>query len=258
MRRVTLLTDFGTADGYVAAMKGILAAGAPGTFLDDVTHDIPPGDVEKGSRVLSRYWRLYPEGTVHLVVVDPGVGTGRRGVVAEADGRYFVAPDNGVLSRVLTEVREWRMVSLEASEKLPPPRSRTFHGRDLFAPAAVLIANGEDPDGLGPRVEDPVMLRDPRPRRREEGIEGEVVEVDRFGNLATNLPPEVFSEVALVVVAGREVRGRGTYGAAAEGELLALLDSRGRVEVAARNDSAARILEAGRGTPVFLPAPPDR
>lgn len=258
MRRVTLLTDFGTADGYAAALKGILAAGAPEAFLDDVTHDIPQGDVEKGSRVLSRYWRLYPEGTVHLVVVDPGVGTDRRGVVAEANGRFFVAPDNGVLSRVLTEARGWRMVSLEASEKLPRPRSRTFHGRDLFAPAAVLLLNGKDPDDLGPRVEDPVMLQEPRSRRREGGIEGEVVEVDRFGNLATNLPPGVFSEVALVVVAGREVRGRGTYGDVEEGDLLALLDSQGRVEVAARNDSAARILRVGRGTPVLLPTPPER
>ncbi len=247
MRRVTLLTDFGTRDGFVGALKGILASGAPGATVEDVAHDLPRGDVVKASRTLARYWRRYPEGTVHLVVVDPGVGTDRRGLAMEAGGRFFVAPDNGVLTRVIRDTDGWRCVDLSSSELLPPPPSRTFHGRDLFAPAAALLASGTPLPALGKGVRDPILLREPELRRSEAWVEGEVVEVDRFGNLATNLPPELVQRVGGVEVEGISVGLRGSYGEGRPGELMVVLDSEGRVEVAARNGSAAEDLGGGVG-----------
>jgi hypothetical protein len=252
VNRITLLTDFGTLDGYVAAMKGVLASQAPESMVEDVTHDVAQGGIRKGGQVLARYWRRYPEGTVHLVVVDPGVGTDRRGLAGEADGRFLVAPDNGVLSRVLESAGTWRLVALEPSEILPAPESPTFHGRDLFAPAAARLASGLPLESLGPSVENPVFLPEPAPRSRGGTTEGEVVEVDRFGNLATNLPPDQVRRTGSVRVENLEVPLRTTYGEAEEGELLSLVDSRGRVEVAVRNGSAARRLAAREGTRVWV------
>jgi hypothetical protein len=265
-RRVTLLTDFGTADGYVAAMKGVLATRAPGAALDDVAHDLRLGDVEGAARALARYWALYPEGTIHLVVVDPGVGTERHGLALEAWGRRVVAPDNGVVTDVLAAAEAtapsgdapdvgalpWRAVRLQNVE--PPGRpSRTFHGRDLFAPAAAHLAAGGTLEALGPELRHPVRLARPRPERDATGgARGRVVGVDRFGNLATDLPGDWLGGAASVEIAGRRVAVRGTYGDAAEGEALALVSSDGRVEIAVRNGSAARALGVGAGAAVVL------
>jgi hypothetical protein len=257
-RRVTLLTDFGTADGYVAAMKGVLASRAPGSALDDVGHDLRPGDVEGAARALARYWALYPEGTVHLAVVDPGVGTERRGLALEAAGRWVVSPDNGIVTDVLASVEAdavasgWRAVALGTVE--PPGRpSRTFHGRDVFAPAAAHLAAGGDLDALGPGLADPVRLPRVHPERDPGGgARGRVVGVDRFGNLATDLPGAWLAGAGAVEVAGRTILVRGTYGEAAEGEALALVSSDGRVEIAVRNGSAAQALGVGAGAAVVL------
>src|SRR5690606_33505136 len=174
MTRITLLTDFGTADGYVAAMKGVIAARAPGIVIDDASHDIPPGDVAAAAWTLSRYWNLYPPGTVHVVVVDPGVGSERRALAAEVDGRLFVAPDNGVLTWVLAEAGDAAVVAIEAARLFRTPVSATFHGRDVFAPVAAELARraGAGPSrfrevlaDLGPEVADPVRLPLPRPHR---------------------------------------------------------------------------------------------
>ena len=255
MARVTLLTDFGTRDGYVGALKGVIAASVPGVVLDDVSHDVPRGDVRSASYALARYWRLYPEATVHLAVVDPGVGTARRPLACEADGRLLVAPDNGVLSRVLAATGRWRAVEIKnaASPVLASDgASATFHGRDVFAPAAAFLAAGGDLSALGPPLLNPVLFAEPSPLREAGGGRGVVVAVDRFGNLLTNLPGSWLAGADSALVATRRVPVVRTYGEGPPGGLVALVSSDGRVEVAVRDGSAADALAAGPGTEVEL------
>jgi S-adenosylmethionine hydrolase len=248
MARITLLTDFGTPDGYLGAMKGVLATQAPSAVLDDVTHAIPPGDIRKASLVVGRYWKRFPPGTVHLVVVDPGVGTPRRGLALTADDRLLVGPDNGVFSSVFAKADTWWCYSLASGTGLlPEPTSDTFHGRDWFAPAAALLATGTPPAELGDPVSDPVRIIFDEPRREGSWVIGSVVEKDRFGNLATDLPAELVGEVGEVLVAGTRVPFLRTYGDATTGQLIALVDSDGRVEVAVRDGSAATRLGLGVG-----------
>lgn len=250
MPRITLLTDFGTVDGYAAAMKGVIAAIAPDAALDDASHDIPPGDIHAAAWAIARYWRRYPEGTIHLAVIDPGVGGSRRAIAVRAGGRLFVAPDNGLLSRVFLDAPPERIVALENPRYRAESVSNTFHGRDLFAPAAAHLAAGVPLDDLGPVVTDPVRLRIPSFVVTPDGIRGEVVHVDRFGNLVTNIPADWAS--AGTVRLGRTELGRArrTYGDVAPGEPLALVGSAGLLEVAVRDGSAAVWLEAGLGTAV--------
>jgi hypothetical protein len=251
--RVTLLTDFGTRDGYVAAVKGVISAAVPGVLIDDVSHDIARGDVRSVQYALARYWRLYAKGTVHVVVVDPGVGTARRALACEADGRFVVCPDNGALSRVLVEASTWRAVEITdvaLPSAVPMGRSATFHGRDLFAPAAADLALGRPLGSLGESVEDPVRFEEALPTRDRSGASGVVVAVDHFGNLLTNLPGEWLSRSAVVRLRGRTLRVVSTYGEAGAGELVAVVGSDGRVEVALRDGSAAHALSAGAGTEV--------
>jgi S-adenosylmethionine hydrolase len=245
--RITLLTDFGTADGYVAAVKGVAASLAPGVVLEDASHAIPRGDILAAAIALERYWRLYPRHTVHCVVVDPGVGTARKPIVVEADERFVVAPDNGVVTRVITGADTWRAVEL-IPEKVPGPRiSTTFHGRDVFAPAAAGLAQGRSLDSMGRPLKDVVRLDWPEPVREEDGIAGRVIHVDRFGNLVTNVPGAWIRASDLVEVADRAIPLRSSYGMANPGELLALVNSDGRLEVAERDGSAADTLGIGRG-----------
>lgn len=253
-RRVTLLTDFGTRDGYVAAMKGVLASLAPDALLDDAGHDLDQGDLHGAMWALSRYWDRYPAGSVHLVVVDPGVGTRRLPLALEADGRFVVAPDNGVISRVVARAGTWRTVAIDdAPGRLPEGQgSTTFHGRDVFAPAAGLLAAGRPLDELGPVLETPVLLREPHPRRERGEAAGEVVAVDRFGNLITNLPGEWVGEHTFVEVKGHALPFVVAYAFGERGAPLALVNSDRLVEVAVRDGSAADLLGAGPGTPVRL------
>lgn len=247
---ITLLTDFGTADGYVAAMKGVLRSLAPEATLDDAGHDLPQGAVLRGAWALSRYWNRYPEGSVHLVVVDPGVGTGRRALAVEADGRFVVAPDNGVAGRVLDEADRWSAVRVVEEEYLGPEQSSTFHGRDIFAPAAAHLARGVRMEELGPRVDDPLRLDEPEPIREDGRIRGRIVTVDRFGNLISNIPGRSLSPGDAVEVAGRRLSLEHTYGSVEPGALLALVNSAERLEIAVRDGSAARRLGAEEGLEV--------
>ena len=252
MTRVTFLTDFGTADGYAAAMAGVVAAGAPDAVVDHASHEVEPGDVRAAAFALARYALLYPEGTVHVVVVDPGVGTHRRPVAARIDGRLFVAPDNGVLTQVLQGAQRVRMVEVTDPE-IAGGASATFHGRDIFAPTAAYLARGGRLEALGPEVHDPRLLPVPQPRRTDHGAEGEVVAVDRFGNLITNVPAGWLPDPAAVVVAGTDVGPvRHTYGDVASGELLALVGSVELLEVSVRDGSAADRLGVGRGAAVVV------
>ena len=242
---ITLLTDFGTADGYVGEMKGVLLTQAPSATVVDVAHDVAPHDVDAGRLTLARYWRRYPAGTVHVVVVDPGVGSQRAALAVASDGRFLVGPDNGVLSPALL-ARDARVVSLV----VPASASATFHGRDVFAPAAAQLANGVAIDTLGAAMQAPVIRRTPEPRRTGDGsLHGEVITIDRFGNAITNLPGNAAGRV---VIRNRELRLRRTYAELDAGELGALVGSNGFVEIVLREGRAADELELARGIPVIL------
>ena len=252
MPHLTLLTDFGTADGYAAAMKGVIASICPDARVEDASHDIPSGDIEAAAWALWRYWRLYPPGTVHVVVVDPGVGSTRKAVAARADDRWLVAPDNGVLTRVRDEAAAWAAVTIQERRYLREPVSRTFHGRDVFAPAAAHLAAGVALEELGPSLTDPVRLSLPRFSLTPDGIAGAVVHVDRFGNLVTNIP-ETWTSAGRVLVGARDLGPpRRTYAEVAPGELLALVGSAGLLEISVRDGSAAARLGLGRGAEVRI------
>ncbi len=240
---VTLLTDFGTADGYVAEMKGVLLTGARDAELIDISHDLPPQDVDAARLALARFWKRFPEGTIHVVVVDPGVGTPRDGLAVEAQRRYLIGPDNGVLSPALLAPGV-RVVRLP----VPAGASATFHGRDVFVPAAVHLANGLSFDALGPPVTEPLIRRTPEPRRAADGsLVGQVLTIDRFGNAITNL---IGIRSGTVTVAGRTMPVRRTYGDVGPGEVVALVGSSGLLEVAVRNGNAASALGLARGAAV--------
>lgn len=242
---ITLLTDFGTADGYVAELKGVLYAAAPNITVVDLSHDIPPQDVESARLAVARYWRRFPSGTVHLIVIDPGVGSARAALAVNSDGRFLVGPDNGVLSPSLLASGS-RAVSLP----VPPSASATFHGRDVFAPAAAHLAAGTPIDSLGPVCLDPVIRRTPEARRGPNGsVMGEIIAIDRFGNAISNL---IAPRGGRIEIAGRVMPIVRTYADAAVGDVIALVGSSGFVEIAQRDGSAARALEITRGTPVTL------
>lgn len=246
MKCITLLTDFGTADGYVGEMKGVLFASAPTSQVIDVTHDITPHDVELGRLALARYWRRFPEGTVHLAVVDPGVGSERAALAVASDGRFLVGPDNGVLSPALL-LPGARAVRLSVPRTAAP----TFHGRDVFAPAAAQLSNGADLDSLGDPVGEPVIHRTPEPHRTQSGdIVGQVIAIDRFGNAITNLLAGL--RAGDVTVGGRTLPQRKTYSELQEGQAGAVVGSAGLIEIVVREGSAADVLRLRRGDEVLL------
>lgn len=248
---ITLLTDFGTADGYVGQMKGVLLTLAPDADVVDITHDIAPHDVDAARLALAQVWRRFPRGTIHLVVVDPGVGSERAGLAVASEGRFLVGPDNGVLSPALL-VAGARVVTLPLS----PTAAPTFHGRDVFAPAAAALARGDALEGLGLEGQQPVIRRTPEATRRTDGgIDGEVIAVDRFGNAMTNL---ISLRGGMVEIGSRVIPIQRTYAEVSIGTPVAVVGSTGFVEIAVRNGSAAAALSLSRGSRVtLLRAPAD-
>jgi S-adenosylmethionine hydrolase len=248
MPLITLTTDLGTTDGYVGEMKGVMLSEAPGATLVDITHDIEPQDIDAARLLLDRCWRRYPAGTVHVVVVDPGVGSTRAAIAVQCQRQFFVGPDNGVLSSALAGAAS-QVVALE----VPADASATFHGRDVFAPAAARLARGTPLSALGPPHPSPVVHQDPEPVRMQNGaVAGEIVHADRFGNAVTNLRAAIAGGGAIVEVASRELPLVRTYADVAPGEPLALVGSSGRLEIAIRNGHATRVLGLARGARVIL------
>jgi hypothetical protein len=241
---ITLLTDFGTADGYVAEVKGVLYTAAPGAEVVDLSHEIPPQQVDAGRLAVARYWRRFPAGTVHLVVVDPGVGSARGAMAVASDDRHLVGPDNGVLSPALLHPSA-RSVALA----VPPGAAPTFHGRDVFAPAAAALARGVTLDSLGLPLASPIVRRTPEPVREPDGsIRGEVIAVDRFGNAVTNI---VGHHAGMLRFGNRTVEVRRTYGDVKPGDPVALVGSSGLLEVAIRDGSAAQALGLACGAAIW-------
>ena len=244
MTIIALLTDFGTSDSYVAEMKGVLSTYAPSATLVDITHDVSPGDVRAAQYLLSRTWMFLPEGTIYVAVVDAGVGTDRRVLGATRFGRYFLAPDNGLLS----------FLSLNAtfiSIPVLPEAAPTFHGRDVFAPAAGRLATGGSFESLGTAITDPLQLPLPIPTTERDAVVGEVVYVDRFGTLISNITPNALKPGASIHVGGVDAGPlRRTFADVAPGELVAFTGSGGTVEIAVRDGSAMRTLGLSVGAEV--------
>lgn len=257
MSIITLLTDFGLQDGYPGVMKGVIWGIAPDAQIADLTHDIPPQDVLQGAMALRRLAPYFPPGTVHVGVVDPGVGTPRRPLAARLGGHFFVGPDNGLVTLLLAHAEAQGLsvhcVALDRAEYWLPQVSHSFHGRDIFAPVAAHLACGLSLERLGAPIDDPVRLEIPQPQRIENGWRAQVIHIDRFGNLATNLERE---QVGLkpslrVRIGGREIHGLShAYGDASPGELVALFDSSGCLSVAVVNGDAASRLQVKTGDQV--------
>ncbi len=259
---VTFTSDFGTQDWFVGVVHGVIAELAPGHPIVDLNHTLTPGDVSRGAFVLEAACPDFPPGTVHLAVVDPGVGTERRALAVRARDQLFVGPDNGLLEwalgapgaevHALTEARWFRQ-----------PVSRTFHGRDVFAPVAAHLARGEALAAFGPRVTDPVRLPLAPPVRRGGALTGRVVFIDRFGNALTNLTEaaldEAFGPAAerrlAVALPGRSLGGLSrSYGDSPVGTVVAILGSSGRLEIAQVGGDACERLGLGIGDPVTVRA----
>ncbi len=252
---VTLLSDFGTRDGYVGALKGSLLRRAPGARLIDVSHDIAPGAIASGAFVLAQAAPHFPSGTVHLAVVDPGVGSERRAIACEIGGHHYVAPDNGLLTLVLDLGGTVRAHLISRSELWNSEVSPVFHGRDIFAPVAGHLAGGGRLEEVGPSIDPSTLVRLPEPavRSLDAALVGEVVHVDRFGNLITNLRRQADERADMLVeAAGSTLQLRRAYADVPQGELLALVGSSGRVEIACNGASAAKVLGADVGSVVVL------
>jgi S-adenosylmethionine hydrolase len=253
---IALLTDFGTRDHYVGAMKGVILTLCPEASLVDVTHEVPPHDILAGALELAACYRYFPPGTIFLVVVDPGVGSPRAGLAAEAGDFRFVAPDNGVLSAVFQEQPPRRVVVLTERRYARPTISRTFEGRDRFAPAAGWLAKGVDLAALGRATHEYQSVTIPRPVAEPGRLIGQVLRVDRFGNLVTNLDRRAVDQVAsqgsvIVQVGGIEVTHLvSTYAEAEPGEACALYGSTDTLEIAVNAGHASERLGVGRGARV--------
>jgi len=245
---VTLLTDFGTTDSYAAEVKGVLLSQAPLATVIDISHEIPPGNVRAAAYLLDRTWKRFPPGTVHLVVVDPGVGTERAALVLGLQHQFFVGPDNGVFTSILSQPN-----LLVTALPIPEDAAPTFHGRDVFAPAAASLANRGWWPELGKRLTGTgVRLEIPTPQPAGSGWIGEIVHVDRFGNLVTNLGRQHLAAGYVVKVGTAEIPVLKTYGEVPQGALLAYLGSAGALEIAVRGGSASQVLRAELGHPVRI------
>ena len=260
---ITLLTDFGTADYFVGAMKGVILSVNREESIIDITHQIPPHDIRAGAFTLLAVYETFPPQTVHVAVVDPGVGSSRRPILVTSRNYLFVGPDNGLFSYICEREREVRVFHLTNEKYFRTPVSHTFHGRDIFAPAAAAAATGVAPTTLGGQITDYVLLPPLTPVRERDGtLAASIIHIDRFGNCITNitrpdLAGEAFARGARLVVNGNEIGSFRHYFAEGEDtpeELFAIWGSAGFLEIAARCRSAAQMLKAERGHSVLVKA----
>ncbi len=259
MQPITLLTDFGTQDGYVGVMKGVIHGIAPGVPIVDLSHDVPPQDIFQGAVLLGRHFPYFPPGTVFVCVVDPGVGTARRALAAQFGGYFFVGPDNGLCTPMLLWARGRgevvRIVNADNPRYHLPRVSNVFHGRDIFAPLGAHLAAGVPLEAFGPAVDDPILLDFPTVARTKEGYQAQVIQIDRFGNLATNLERHTLKggeRVQRVVCEGRSIPFVRTFAEGNPGDLVALWDSADLLSISVVNGNAAQMLAAHVGTQIFV------
>lgn len=262
---ISLLTDFGLRDGYVGVMKGVIWKICPQAQIADITHHIPPQDIRQGAIALRRTAGYFPKGTVHIAVVDPGVGTSRKPLAAEVDGHYYVGPDNGLFTLVFEDAESRglsrRFFTLDKPEYWLPEISRVFHGRDIFAPAGAHLANGVPLEKMGTPLKDPIRLENPQPVRSGDTWRGEVITIDNFGNLATNITAQHLGENSVLDVAlcGKTIRGLvSTFGDRPDGELTAMIGTENDLIIAVVRGSAAEKLGARAGDPVEVRCAPEQ
>ena len=261
MAIITLLTDFGTQDYFVGAMKGVILSVNPAAQIIDITHDIPPQDIHAGAFNLLAVYKEFPSATIHVGVVDPGVGSDRRAILIECAGQFFIGPDNGLFSWICEREGKFVARRLTNAAYFRQPISTTFHGRDIFAPVAAALSNGVNPDEFGPLIDDHVRLESLKPKTTDKGIEATIIHIDRFGNCITSLTRDHFGAVELAAGASLMVNKQKVTsfreffaqpGQQDEAELFMIVGSAGFVEIAARNASAASILNARRGQLIIL------
>jgi S-adenosylmethionine hydrolase len=258
---ITLLTDFGSSDYFVAALKGVILSVSPNTRIIDITHEIPPLDIAAAAFTLLASYNTFPARTIHLCVVDPGVGSSRRPILVTAGEQFFVGPDNGIFSYVLERESKTGVYHLNNEKYFRQPVSATFHGRDVFAPVAAALANGVKPEKLGAKIRDPVRLAPLYPDKSVEGrIRARIIHIDRFGNCITNLTktdltPEMIEGGVRLSMNDRTIKTLRRYFSEDGGDdakLFAIWGSAGFLEIAATNRSAAKLLKARCGQTVVV------
>src|SRR5437870_2439387 len=263
MQIITLLTDFGTQDYFVGAMKGVILSINPDALIVDITHDTPPHDVESAAFTLLACYRDFPARTIHVVVVDPGVGSQRRALGIECREQMFVGPDNGIFSWICEREKEYRAFNVTDEKLFRQPVSATFHGRDVFAPIAAALSAGTTIDEIGPPLREFVRLAPLTPvTLNDQTIEGRIIHIDRFGNCITNLTQQdlradMFQCGAKLTINNHDILAFHRYFAEAnDGEPFCYFGSAGFLEIAARNSSAQKLLKAHRGQAIRFRRPP--
>jgi S-adenosyl-L-methionine hydrolase (adenosine-forming) len=258
---ITLTTDFGSNDHFIGAMKGVILSVVPEAQIVDICHSVQAFDVLDGALTISQAYSYFPNRTVHVVVVDPGVGTARRPIVASCDKYHFVAPDNGVLSLVYAREQRMHVRHITSEHYFLQPVSNTFHARDIFSPVAAYLAKEVDSLKFGEEVEDYVRFSAPKPKGVDENrLRGVVLKVDRFGNLITNITPQdaptLFGSTGKafkIVVGSREITEiHSAYAEGAPGEVIGILGSMGFLEIAANRGAATQLTGAGKGSDVTI------
>ena len=264
---ITLLTDFGASDYFVGAVKGVILSSNPQAHIVDITHDIPPQDIEAAAFTLLAASSSFPAGTIHVAVVDPGVGSERRAILIVTDEQFFVGPDNGIFSYVCEQQENQRkqpeIFHLTNAKYFRHPVSATFNGRDVFAPVAAALSRGVKPATLGPRIADFIRLAPLRPETFRDGrIKARIIHIDRFGNCVTNITRDELT--AKMIAAGAKLQLKGKWVKSFRNYFAEETGSRDRIfgiwgsaaflEIAASNDSAARLLHVKRGDPVIVSA----
>lgn len=261
---VTLITDFGTADYFVSAMKGVILSVNPQASIVDITHEIPAQDIEAAAFTLLAAYSSFPSGTIHVAVVDPGVGSARRAIVVKAGGQFYVGPDNGIFSYICERGLEATVFELTNKTYFRSKIGSTFHGRDVFAPVAAALSTGVEPSELGKQITNPVPLEPLEPKKLKNGsVKARIIHIDRFGNCVTNLTPreltaEMIADGAYLVVNDTRVKSfRNFFSEQSERrrEVFGIWGSAGFLELAAQDKSAAKILKVKRGEAVVLRMP---
>jgi S-adenosylmethionine hydrolase len=256
---ITLTTDYGTNDHLVGSMKGVILKILPDAKIVDISHHVLPCDILDGALTLGMAYKYYPLGTIHVVVVDPGVGSPRRPILVTGEQHFFIAPDNGVLSMVYEKEESFTVRNITSDHYFLQPLSNTFHGRDVFAPVAAWLAKNQQPMSFGEEITDPVRFAMPKAKTADGKVKGVVLKVDNFGNLVTNITAEHIPQVFLpdgrfrITVNGKEVpRVMQNYAEGGPGESFGILGAGGTLEISMNRASAARTLGVQRGSEVVV------
>ena len=257
--QVTLVTDFGTSDYYVGAVKGVILSINPAARVIDITHEIHPQDIEEAAFTLLACYQTFEKGTIHIAVVDPGVGSARRAIIASAGDYYFIGPDNGIFSYVFNREPHRRVIHITEEKFFHQPVSNTFHGRDVFAPVAAALSKGMPLETFGQEIRDEVRLKPLAPEPTKRGkLKGRLIHIDRFGNCVTNFDRQSLNgldeRILILSVNGKRTQSveKSYSDAVGKNKLFAIWGSAGFLEISARNRSAAKLLKAKRGDVVAV------